>query len=214
LTILIGAGGGMLVGLTSVGSGSIIIVSLMLTYPQLRGAHLVGTDLVQAVPLVTSAALAHILVGDFELGLTTSILIGALPAVYVGARLSSKAPDGIIRPALVVVLLASALKLLGVASGALGVILLAVILVGLPIWGAIDGAAHPQHLWDSAGFRRRTWLRWQAYGAPFLLGFPVAVAYFAKARPNLVAATLRSGEELSSAHDHETLSPQRSKGQV
>ena len=166
LTILIGAIGGMLVGLTSVGSGSIIIVCLMLTYPELRGAQLVGTDLVQAVPLVTSAALAHILVGDFELGLTTSILIGALPAVYVGARLSSKAPDGIIRPALVFVLLASALKLLNVPTGVLGVILLAVVLVGLPIWGAVDGAAHPQHLWDSAGLRRRTWLRWQAFGAP------------------------------------------------
>ena len=98
LTIFIGVVGGMLVGLTSVGSGSIIIVCLMLTYPQLRGAQLVGTDLVQAVPLVTSAALAHILVGDFELGLTSSILIGALPAVYVGARCSSRAPDGVIRP--------------------------------------------------------------------------------------------------------------------
>jgi uncharacterized membrane protein YfcA len=199
LTIFIGVVGGMLVGLTSVGSGSIIIVCLMLTYPELRGAQLVGTDLVQAVPLVTSAALAHILVGDFELGLTTSILIGALPAVYVGARLSSKAPDGIIRPALVFVLLASALKLLDVPTGVLGVILLAVILVGLPIWGAVDGAAHPQHLWDSAGLHRRGWLRWQAFGAPILLGFPVALAYFAKARPLLVAATLRSTEDLSIA---------------
>ena len=141
----------MLVGLTSVGSGSIIIVCLMLTYPQLRGAQLVGTDLVQAVPLVTSAAIAHMLVGDFELGLTTSILIGALPAVYVGARLSSKAPDGIIRPILVFVLLASALKLLDVPTGVLGVILLAVILMGIPIWGAVDAAAHPQYLWDAGG---------------------------------------------------------------
>ena len=73
VTLLIGAVGGMLVGLTSVGSGSIVIVCLMLTYPTLRGAQLVGTDLVQAVPLVTAAALAHILVGDFELGLTTSM---------------------------------------------------------------------------------------------------------------------------------------------
>jgi uncharacterized membrane protein YfcA len=109
----------MLVGLTSVGSGSIVIVCLMLTYPQLRGAQLVGTDLVQAVPLVTSAAIAHMLVGDFELGLTTSILIGALPAVYVGARLV-EGPDGIIRPILVFVLLASALKLLNVPTGVLG----------------------------------------------------------------------------------------------
>src|SRR5256885_11151215 len=94
ITVLIGAVGGLLVGLTSVGSGSIIIVCLMLTYPELRGAQLVGTDLVQAVPLVTSAALAHIIVGDFELGLTTSILIGGIPAVYFGARLSARARDG------------------------------------------------------------------------------------------------------------------------
>src|SRR5205823_14745037 len=98
-TLAIGAFGGLVVGLTSVGSGSIIIACLMLTYPQLRGAQLVGTDLVQAIPLVAAAALAHIIVGDFELGLTASILIGALPAVYVGARLSSRARDGLIRPA-------------------------------------------------------------------------------------------------------------------
>src|SRR5439155_4674519 len=137
-----------------VGSGSIVITCLMLAYPQLRGAHLVGTDLVQAVPLVGSAALAHILVGDFELALTTAILIGAVPAVYVGARLSSIAPDGLIRPALVFVLLASALKLLNVPTIALGVILLAVVLVGLPLWGAVDGFAHPQTSWDQAGLHR------------------------------------------------------------
>ena len=207
LTILIGAVGGLLVGLTSVGSGSIIIVCLMLTYPQLRGAHLVGTDLVQAVPLVTSAALAHIIVGDFQLGLTASILIGALPAVYVGARLSSKAPDGIIRPALVVVLLASALKLLDVPTNTLGVILLLVVLVGLPIWGAVDGAAHPQHLWDAAGLRRRTWIRWQAFGAPFLVGFPVSAVYFATARPKLVAATLLMTDEARPASPAAAVEP-------
>ena len=207
LTIFIGAVGGLLVGLTSVGSGSIIIVCLMLTYPQLRGAHLVGTDLVQAVPLVTSAALAHIIVGDFQLGLTSSILIGALPAVYVGARLSSKAPDGIIRPALVVVLLASALKLLDVPTDTLGVILLLVILVGLPIWGAVDGAAHPQHLWDAAGLRRRTWIRWQAFGAPFLVGFPVSAVYFATARPKLVAATMLMSREASPASPAAAVKP-------
>jgi uncharacterized membrane protein YfcA len=214
LTILIGAMGGMLVGLTSVGSGSIIIVCLMLTYPELRGAQLVGTDLVQAVPLVTSAALAHIVVGDFELALTTSILIGALPAVYLGARLSSRAPDGVIRPALVVVLLASAIKLLNAPNGLLGGILLAVIVVGLPLWGAVDGAAHPEHLWEAAGLHRNGWLRWQAFGAPFLLGFPVGVAYFAKARPKLVTATIASLNDPSIAPRAEALDPERSERQV
>jgi len=194
LTILIGAAGGLLVGLTSVGSGSIIIVCLMLLYPELRGAQLVGTDLVQAIPLVASAALAHILVGDFELGLTASIVLGSLPAVFIGARLSSKAPDGLIRPALVIVLLASALKLLDMPTPALGLILLGVALLGLPLWGAADAAAHPQSTWERAGMRRSAWIRWQTLSAPIGIGFGIAIAYFAKARPQLVAATDESEE--------------------
>ena len=204
ITVMIGAVGGLLVGLTSVGSGSIIIVCLMLTYPTLRGSQLVGTDLVQAVPLVTSAALAHILVGDLELGLTASILIGALPAVYVGARLSSNAPEGVIRPAIVLVLLASALKLLEVPTAVLGVILAAVALVGLPIWGAIDAAAHPQSMWDRAGLSRRRWIGWQAFGAPIGIGFAVAAAYFARTRGRLRPATLKpdhDGTVVTEAHE-------------
>jgi uncharacterized membrane protein YfcA len=191
-TILIGAVGGLLVGLTSVGSGSIIIICLMLLYPQLRGAHLVGTDLVQAVPLVAAAAIAHILVGDFELGLTASILIGALPGVYVGARLSSKAPDGVIRPALVVVLLASAMKLLDVPTTTVALVLLGVILVGLPLWGAVDAAAHPQPVWDQVGLRRRAWIRRLSFLAPVGAGFAVGIAYFARVRPRLAAVAVRT----------------------
>lgn len=190
LTIAIGLVGGLLVGLTSVGSGSIIIVCLMLTYPQLRGAQLVGTDLVQAVPLVASAAFAHILVGDFQLGLTASILIGALPAVYVGARLSSRAPDAIIRPILVFVLLASSLKLLGVSTQLLGWLMLAVLLVGLAVWGAIDAASHPEAAWEALSLPRATWIRWQAWGAPFGIGFAVAVAYFLRIRPQLATVAV------------------------
>jgi uncharacterized protein len=203
-TLLIGAVGGLLVGLTSVGSGSIIIVCLMLLYPELRGAQLVGTDLVQAIPLVTSAAIAHILVGDFQLGLTASILIGALPAVYAGARLSSIAPDGVIRPALVFVLLASAMKLLNVPSVALGAILLAVVVIGLPLWGAVDAAAHPDSIWEAAGLRRRPWVRWQMVGAPIGVGLCAAVGYFARIRPRLVHAGAGvSLAEASSKQQHE-----------
>lgn len=194
LTILVGAVGGLLVGLTSVGSGSIVIVCLMLTYPELRGAQLVGTDLVQAIPLVTSAAIAHIIVGDFQLGLTTSILIGALPAVYVGARVSSKAPDGVIRPGLVVVLLASALKLLDVPTATVGALIAGLVLVGFPIWGAIDAVFHPEPVWEAAGRSRSTWIRRQAFGAPVLVGFPFAVAYFARVRTGLIAAGRLTGE--------------------
>src|SRR4051794_22401031 len=113
-TVVIGLFGGLIVGMTSVGSGSLMIVLLMLLYPVLSMRELVGTDLVQALPLVASAAIGQIIFGDFKLGLTMSLAIGAVPAVYVGARLSSRAPSWFVRRALAVVLLASAMKLLDV----------------------------------------------------------------------------------------------------
>ena len=103
-TVLVGAVVGLIVGMTSVGSGSLMIVLLMLVYPMLTSRRLVGTDLVQAVPLVGAAALGHVLVGDFKLALTLSILIGSIPGVYIGSRLSASAPDVVVRPILVFVL--------------------------------------------------------------------------------------------------------------
>lgn len=118
-TVMIGALGGLVVGMTSVGSGSLMIVLLLWLYPRLTAGQLVGTDLVQAIPLVASAALGHVLFGDFKLGLTSSLLVGALPGVYLGARVSAKASDHIVRPALLLVLTVSALKLLGLSNVAL-----------------------------------------------------------------------------------------------
>jgi uncharacterized membrane protein YfcA len=116
-TLLIGVAGGFVVGLTSVGSGSLMVMMLLMLYPRIRLSDLVGTDLAQAVPLVASAAFAHFLFGDFRLEVTTSILVGSLPGIYLGARLSSRASDAVIRPLLAVVLTASALKLLGMGNG-------------------------------------------------------------------------------------------------
>ncbi len=133
-TIAVGAAGGLIVGMTSVGSGSLIIISLLALYPLLTASSLVGTDLVQAVPLVGAAALAHLLFGDFHLDLTTSLLVGCIPGVWIGARLSAQAPGGVVRRALALVLLASGLKLLGLSTVALGLVLLAVVAVGPWLW--------------------------------------------------------------------------------
>jgi len=118
-TMFIGIIGGFAVGLTSVGSGSLIIVMLMFLYPKLSGREMVGTDLVQAIPLVASAALGHIIFGNLQFGLTTSVLVGAIPGVYVGARISASAPDRFIRPALIAVLTISSLKLIGATNAEL-----------------------------------------------------------------------------------------------
>jgi uncharacterized protein len=133
-TVVLGALGGVVVGLTSVGSGSLIIVALMALYPTLKASELVGTDLVQAVPLVTSAALGHILFGDFKLSLTTSLLVGAIPGVWIGAHLSARAPGGLVRRALAFVLLASALKLLHVPDTETAIVLAVALLAAPVLW--------------------------------------------------------------------------------
>jgi uncharacterized membrane protein YfcA len=133
-TVVLGILGGLVVGLTSVGSGSLIIIALMALYPTLKASELVGTDLVQAVPLVTSAALGHVLFGDFHMDLTTSLLVGCLPGVWVGAQMSARAPGGLVRRALAFVLLASALKLLDFSNQETGAALLLVLLVAPVLW--------------------------------------------------------------------------------
>lgn len=136
-TLLIGAVGGLVVGMTSVGSGSLIIVALLLLYPTLRASQLVGTDLVQAVPLVGAAALGHVLYGDFQLGLTASVLLGSLPGVYFGARVSSGGQSRLVRRALVFLLMASGLKLVDVPTSNVGIILVAAVIAGPAIWAMV-----------------------------------------------------------------------------
>lgn len=118
-TLIVGVVGGLVVGMSSVGSGSLMIVALLALYPMLRANHLVGTDLVQAVPLVVAAALGHILFGDFRLEVTAALLVGSIPGVYLGSVVSSRAPGGLVRRVLAFVLFASALNMFGLPTVAI-----------------------------------------------------------------------------------------------
>jgi hypothetical protein len=187
-TVLIGVVGGLVVGMTSVGSGSLMIVLLLVLYPMLRSSELVGTDLVQAIPLVASAAVGHLLFGDFQLGLTASLLVGSIPGVYLGAKLSSRANDAVIRPALALVLVTSGLKLLGVDNFQMGLLVLVLVLLAVPVWGALDATLHPEPAWAGVPVGRRMAVGMQLAGAPLGLGFVAALAYFGLVRPRLVAA--------------------------
>jgi uncharacterized membrane protein YfcA len=133
-TLLVGFVGGAVVGMTSVGSGSLMIVALMLLYPMLSTRELVGTDLVQAIPLVVAAAIGHVIWGSFELDLTASLLLGSIPGVMLGAHISSRAPDNYIRPVLALVLVLTGLKLLGVPNEVLGAILVVAVAAGTTVW--------------------------------------------------------------------------------
>ena len=133
-TLFIGVAGGLIVGMTSVGSGSLMIVMLMLLYPSLSARSLVGTDLVQAVPLVMSAALGHVFFGDLQLDITGALLVGSVPGAYIGAQLSSRLPGALIRRALAFVLLASSLKLFNVDTTLTLIILGVLAAIAGPIW--------------------------------------------------------------------------------
>jgi uncharacterized membrane protein YfcA len=133
-TVAIGMTGGIIVGMTSVGSGSLMIILLLFLYPTLGAKQLVGTDLSQAVPLTVAAALGAFAFGHIEFGVTTSLILGSVPAVLVGSLLSSSAPDRYIRPVITFVVAASGLKYVGVGTTALGWILCAVLLIGASSW--------------------------------------------------------------------------------
>jgi hypothetical protein len=133
-TVLVGALGGIVVGLTSVGSGSLIIVALLTLYPALRASQLVGTDLVQAVPLVMAAAAGHLLFGEFEFNVAAALVLGSVPGVWVGAMLSSRAPGGLVRRALAIVLAATGLRLLGIPTPVTAVVILFLLVAGPLLW--------------------------------------------------------------------------------
>ncbi|MGZ4695455.1 MAG: sulfite exporter TauE/SafE family protein [Acidimicrobiales bacterium] len=144
-TLLIGVFGGVVVGLTSVGSGSLMMVLLLMLYPTLAASELVGTDLVQAIPLVAAAAAGHMLFGKVELPVTLSLLVGAVPGVYLGARVSSRSPDRLIRPVLAVVLIVSGLKMLKVPTPVVGAVaaVLAVVAIGMIVRSARVASVEP-----------------------------------------------------------------------
>jgi uncharacterized protein len=143
-TVLIGMIGGLVVGMTSVGSGSLMIVLLLFLYPVLGANQLVGTDLSQALPLTLAAALGALAFGHVEFAVTTSLIIGSVPAVLVGSVLSSRAPDRYIRPAITFVIFASGLKYVGVGTTTLGWILVSVLAGAFAAWFAF---ARP---WESS----------------------------------------------------------------
>ena len=153
-TVAIGMVGGVIVGLTSVGSGSLMIVLLLFLYPMLGASQLVGTDLTQAVPLTLAAALGALAFGHVELGVTVSLVLGSVPAVLVGALVSSSAPDRYVRPVITFVIFASGLKYVGLGTTALGWVLCAVLLGAGGAW-LLAAAAPPAAPTPPSRRRRR-----------------------------------------------------------
>jgi len=112
VTAMVGAVVGFLVGLTSVGSGTLIIVSIAFLFPRLTSKELVGTDIFQAFMLLASGAIAYIIAGTINWPIVGMLLIGSLPGVYLGSKSSKFIPERFMRPVLATVLAISGLKLI------------------------------------------------------------------------------------------------------
>lgn len=137
VTIVVGAIGGLLVGITSVGSGSLIMVALLLLYPTMAALKLVGTDLIQAIPLVLAAAVGHVLTEGVTWAILIPLIVGGTPGTFLGARLAGWVSQSVIRRGIVIVLTLTGLKMLGVPPEWVGILGAGLLLLGPLAWGAI-----------------------------------------------------------------------------
>lgn len=109
---VIGGAAGFLVGLTSVGAGSIVIVALLFLYPRWESKELVGTDVFHAAILVSAASMAQLAAGNVNVSMMLSLLIGSIPGVLLGTRFAVGVPEQLLRYSMASVLLVSGAKLL------------------------------------------------------------------------------------------------------
>lgn len=108
--VALGIGIGFVIGVTSAGSGALITVALILVF-RLAPRQVVATDMFHAAILLWAAAIAHIVAGDVDYGLMGTILIGAIPGVWVGSALAYRVPAGALRVALATLLVGASLAL-------------------------------------------------------------------------------------------------------
>ena len=105
LTVLTGITIGVVVSLSSVGAGAIGVTALILLYPGLPLARIVGSDIAHAVPLTLIAGMGHWYLGGVDPGLLISLLLGSLPGIVLGTALATRVPEIVLRPVLAAALL-------------------------------------------------------------------------------------------------------------
>jgi uncharacterized membrane protein YfcA len=110
-TVAMGAALGVLVSLSSVGAGAVGVMGLLLLYPELPMATIIGSDIAHAVPLTLVAGTGHWLVGSVDWRLLGSLLVGSLPGIFIGSYFANRVPERALRAVLAVTLLLVASKL-------------------------------------------------------------------------------------------------------
>jgi hypothetical protein len=112
MTILVGFVLGVLVSLSSVGAGALGTIALIILYPRLPLAKIVGSDIAHAVPLTLLAGMAHWYLGTINFALLGSLLVGSIPGIILGSYSARYAPDAVLKTAMGIVLFLVGLKML------------------------------------------------------------------------------------------------------
>jgi hypothetical protein len=111
ITVAVGAVIGLIVSISSVGAGAIGVTALVLLYPKLPAARIVGSDIAHAVPLTLVAGIGHWFLGSIDFGVFTSLILGSVPGILLGSYAAVRVPDRALRLVLAVTLLVVATKL-------------------------------------------------------------------------------------------------------
>jgi uncharacterized membrane protein YfcA len=111
LTVIVGGVLGVLVSISSVGAGAIGVTALVLLYPTLPTARIVGSDIVHAVPLTLVAGVGHWFLGSVDWQVFTALILGSVPGILIGSYAASRFPETALRVVLALTLLAVATKL-------------------------------------------------------------------------------------------------------
>ena len=105
LTVLVGAVLGLLVSISSVGAGALGVTAVILLYPRLPTAQIVGSDIAHAVPLTLVAGIGHWVLGSIDWHLLGTLLAGSVPGIVIGSYFSVRVPDMVMRFTLAATLL-------------------------------------------------------------------------------------------------------------
>jgi uncharacterized membrane protein YfcA len=133
--VCIGVVGGFIVGLTSVGSGTLFALAMLLAFP-LAAKFVVGTDIAHAAALLWVAGIGHLVAGNVDVPAIGWLLVGSIPGVLIGSQISVGLPETVLRFALAGVLALSGLKLLDVPyANQLVLVSLVAGLTALAVWG-------------------------------------------------------------------------------
>jgi uncharacterized membrane protein YfcA len=114
IAVALGAVGGFVVGLTSVGSGTFFGLVMLLVFP-LTAQKIVGTDVAHAAALLWVAGVSHLLHGNVDTNAMAWLLVGSIPGVLLGSNLSIRVPERALRTAFAIILVLSGIKILDVA---------------------------------------------------------------------------------------------------